>query len=217
MPMQIPIEVARRFILGKQGLWPGRRWRGLDGAEAGDARHRAPPARSARGHRPGPRPDPPQPGHRLPPRRLGDADLRAAQVLRLGRLARGAADGGAPVLAGHHAPRAGPAQLDRVPARARARRSPRCATCWPSGARSATGISRWATGPASTTTGAARTARSRCTTCGGSATRWSRGASGSSAVYALTEAVAPRELIREHDAAEAEDVPDAQGGRRRTA
>ncbi|MEX1168997.1 MAG: crosslink repair DNA glycosylase YcaQ family protein [Chloroflexota bacterium] len=31
--MQIPIEVARRFILGKQGLWPGRRWRGLDGAE----------------------------------------------------------------------------------------------------------------------------------------------------------------------------------------
>lgn len=33
MPLQIPIEVARRFILGKQGLWPGRRWRGLDGAE----------------------------------------------------------------------------------------------------------------------------------------------------------------------------------------
>jgi uncharacterized protein YcaQ len=33
MSMQIPIEVARRFILGKQGLWPGRRWRGLDGAE----------------------------------------------------------------------------------------------------------------------------------------------------------------------------------------
>ena len=33
MSMQVPIEVARRFILGKQGLWPGRRWRGLDGAE----------------------------------------------------------------------------------------------------------------------------------------------------------------------------------------
>jgi len=32
--MQIPIEVARRFILGKQGLWPGRRWRGLEGTEA---------------------------------------------------------------------------------------------------------------------------------------------------------------------------------------
>jgi len=33
MSMQLPIEVARRFILGKQGLWPGRRWLGLDGAE----------------------------------------------------------------------------------------------------------------------------------------------------------------------------------------
>ena len=34
MSLQIPIEVARRFILGKQGLWPGRRWRGLEGTEA---------------------------------------------------------------------------------------------------------------------------------------------------------------------------------------
>jgi uncharacterized protein YcaQ len=33
MSLRIPIEVARRFILGKQGLWPGRRWRGLDGTE----------------------------------------------------------------------------------------------------------------------------------------------------------------------------------------
>jgi uncharacterized protein YcaQ len=33
MSIQIPIEVARRFILGKQGLWPGRRWRGLEGTE----------------------------------------------------------------------------------------------------------------------------------------------------------------------------------------
>lgn len=32
MPLQIPIEVARRFILGKQGLWPGRRWQGIEGA-----------------------------------------------------------------------------------------------------------------------------------------------------------------------------------------
>lgn len=31
--MQIPLVVARRFILGRQGLWPGRRWQGLDGAE----------------------------------------------------------------------------------------------------------------------------------------------------------------------------------------
>ncbi len=27
------IEAARRFILGKQGLWPGRRWRGSEGSE----------------------------------------------------------------------------------------------------------------------------------------------------------------------------------------
>ena len=26
-------EIARRFILGKQGLWPGRRWQGIDGTE----------------------------------------------------------------------------------------------------------------------------------------------------------------------------------------
>ena len=31
--MDISVEVARRFILGKQGLWPGRRWRGLAGTE----------------------------------------------------------------------------------------------------------------------------------------------------------------------------------------
>jgi uncharacterized protein len=29
--LKIDIETARRFILGKQGLWPGRRWRGLEG------------------------------------------------------------------------------------------------------------------------------------------------------------------------------------------
>lgn len=26
-------EIARRFILGKQGLWPGRRWQGIEGTE----------------------------------------------------------------------------------------------------------------------------------------------------------------------------------------
>lgn len=26
-------DIARRFILGKQGLWPGRRWRGIEGTE----------------------------------------------------------------------------------------------------------------------------------------------------------------------------------------
>jgi len=31
--LTIDITTARRFILGKQGLWPGRRWRGLKGTE----------------------------------------------------------------------------------------------------------------------------------------------------------------------------------------
>jgi uncharacterized protein YcaQ len=31
--LTIDIRTARRFILGKQGLWPGRRWRGVAGAE----------------------------------------------------------------------------------------------------------------------------------------------------------------------------------------
>src|SRR5512135_2829124 len=31
--LSLDIETARRFILGKQGLWPGRRWRGLKGTE----------------------------------------------------------------------------------------------------------------------------------------------------------------------------------------
>jgi uncharacterized protein YcaQ len=31
--LTIDIDIARRFILGKQGLWPGRRWRGSQGAE----------------------------------------------------------------------------------------------------------------------------------------------------------------------------------------
>ena len=29
--LTIDIITARRFILGKQGLWPGRRWGGPDG------------------------------------------------------------------------------------------------------------------------------------------------------------------------------------------
>ena len=31
--LTINLDIARRFILGKQGLWPGRRWRGLKGTE----------------------------------------------------------------------------------------------------------------------------------------------------------------------------------------
>ena len=34
MTLTIDITTARRFVLGKQGLWPGRRWRGLQGAAA---------------------------------------------------------------------------------------------------------------------------------------------------------------------------------------
>lgn len=31
--LNIDIEIARRFVLGKQGLWPGRRWRDIAGTE----------------------------------------------------------------------------------------------------------------------------------------------------------------------------------------
>ena len=31
--LTIDMDTARRFILGKQGLWPGRRWRGVRGTE----------------------------------------------------------------------------------------------------------------------------------------------------------------------------------------
>jgi uncharacterized protein len=34
MALEIPVDVARRFVLGKQGLWPGRRWQDLAGTEA---------------------------------------------------------------------------------------------------------------------------------------------------------------------------------------
>ena len=33
MPIEITIQTARRYVLGRQGLWPGRRWRGLAGTE----------------------------------------------------------------------------------------------------------------------------------------------------------------------------------------
>jgi uncharacterized protein YcaQ len=31
--LTVNLDTARRFILGKQGLWPGRRWRGMQGTE----------------------------------------------------------------------------------------------------------------------------------------------------------------------------------------
>ncbi|NTU55970.1 MAG: hypothetical protein HGA79_06955, partial [Anaerolineales bacterium] len=30
-PITISNQTARRFVLGKQGLWPGRRWKGKTG------------------------------------------------------------------------------------------------------------------------------------------------------------------------------------------
>ncbi len=32
MPLTITQDVYRRFIMGMQGLWPGRRWQGRGGA-----------------------------------------------------------------------------------------------------------------------------------------------------------------------------------------
>jgi uncharacterized protein len=31
-PIELSAQAARRFIMGRQGLWPGRRWQGLEGA-----------------------------------------------------------------------------------------------------------------------------------------------------------------------------------------
>ena len=147
---------------------------------AGDAGDGAPPARPARAGRARPGPDAPQPRARLPPGRLGEADLRAAAVLRLGRLAGRPPDGGAPALASDHAPRA-----RRTPAGRRSRREHATAIDEMRLALRERGeVSNRdyndGRAPGSTTIAAARTARSPCTTSGGSATRWSPGGSGSS-------------------------------------
>jgi uncharacterized protein YcaQ len=34
MVLEISVLTARRYVMGHQGLWPGRRWRGLDGVRA---------------------------------------------------------------------------------------------------------------------------------------------------------------------------------------
>ena len=34
MVLEISAVTARRYVMGRQGLWPGRRWRGLEGAGA---------------------------------------------------------------------------------------------------------------------------------------------------------------------------------------
>ena len=68
--LTIDLETARRFILGKQGLWPGRRWRDLKGTEqalrAMEYLQLDPLQIIAR------------PGH---PRPVGEGGLPAAQVL----------------------------------------------------------------------------------------------------------------------------------------
>ena len=86
---------------------------GARGRRCRDAGDGGPPARPACHRRPGARPGAAQPGRRLRHRRLGDADLRAARVLRVGRLAGGPADGGAAAFPGAHAPRARERPLDR--------------------------------------------------------------------------------------------------------
>ena len=79
----------------------------------GDAGDGGPPARPARRGGPRARPHALQPGRRLRDRRLGHADLRAPRILRVGRLARRAADGGASLLPGGDAARARPRPLAR--------------------------------------------------------------------------------------------------------
>src|SRR6476661_3168432 len=88
------------------------------GDRARDARDGASPARPARDHGPCSGPDAREPRHRLPARRLGAPDLRAAQVLRLGWVARRPPDGRVAVLAQPHAARARDGPLARGRARA---------------------------------------------------------------------------------------------------
>ncbi len=79
--LTITIDTARRFILGKQGLWPGRRWRGIEGTEQAMRameylqldplqHHRAQPGHYAA-----------QPRARLHAWPVGGSGLSAAQVL----------------------------------------------------------------------------------------------------------------------------------------
>ena len=91
--LEISALTARRYVMGRSGLWPGRRWRGLDGTgtamRAMEDLQLDPLVVVARAHDLAlhSRVD------RLRHRRLGDAHLRAARVLRMGRLARRPPDG----------------------------------------------------------------------------------------------------------------------------
>ena len=68
--------------------------------------------------------------------------------------------------------------------------------CSASAGPSRTATSRWRAASGPTAIAAGRTAPSRCTTCGGSARRWSITASGSSGSTRPTEAIAPRRAPR---------------------
>ena len=104
-------------------------------------------------------------------------------------------------------------ELGRVRQGARGRRSSRCARSWPSAARSATAISRWAS----------RTRvddyRGRKDTALALHYLWRIGDAmifrrdRFERVYALTEAVAPPELIREVDAGRGRRLPPDEDGR----
>ena len=102
--LEISAVTARRYVMGRGGLWPGRRWRGLEGAgtamRAMEDLQLDPLVVVARAH------------DLMLHSRVVDytiddwaiAHLRAARVLRLGRLARRPADGGAAVFPGPDAP-----------------------------------------------------------------------------------------------------------------
>ena len=194
---------ARRhpFVLGRQGLWPGRRWQGLRGTETAmrtmEHLQLAPLAIIAR-----PKELMLEPGGRLRRRRLGGADLRAAAFLRVGWLAGGAADGQAAALPGRDAARPRRLASDRVRRGAR-RRDREMREVLRTGARSATATSRTTSASGSPLPGPQDSARAPLPGRFGEAmvTRRER----FERVYARTARVAPRSLIRESDEATADE------------
>ena len=203
--LEISAVTARRYVMGRGGLWPGRRWRGLEGTgtamRAMEDLQLDPLVVVARAH------------DLMLHSRVVDYTIDDWAMLTYER--REFFDWG-----GWLAVR----PMDELPylrvLMRREREQPRWieierehhdaieemrAVLRP-GARSATATSRCATGRGSTTTEAGRTVPSRSITCGGSARRWSTRRERFERVYALTEAVAPPSALREVDDAEAEDV-----------
>ena len=77
--LEISALTARRYVMGRGGLWPGRRWRGIPGTRT---------AMRA------------MEDLQLDPLVVVARDLPTAGVLRMGRLARRPADGRAAVFPG---------------------------------------------------------------------------------------------------------------------